>query len=178
MNARPLDKPDASAAPVKLTAAAQTFQQDGFPLGNAIDGNRATGWALAPQLGRDHAAMFKFEKPVSGPAGVAFTVQLEQQYQQSANHTIGKFRLSVTTDPNPKLTSPLTPDQVEILDTPEVKRTADQNAKLRAMYLAQDREYQRFQAEAAKVPPSDARVLGAQDLVWALINSPAFLFNH
>ncbi len=46
------------------------------------------------------------------------------------------------------------------------------------MYLAQDKEYQRLAAEAAKVPPADARVLGAQDLVWALINSPAFLFNH
>ena len=46
------------------------------------------------------------------------------------------------------------------------------------MYVAQDAEYQRLAAEAAKVPPADARVLGAQDLVWALINSPAFLFNH
>ena len=25
---------------------------------------------------------------------------------------------------------------------------------------------------------ANARLLGAQDLVWALINSPAFLFNH
>ena len=27
-------------------------------------------------------------------------------------------------------------------------------------------------------PPSDPRVLGTQDLVWALLNSPAFLFNR
>ena len=102
----------------------------------------------------------------------------EQQYQAAANHTIGKFRVSVTTDPNPKLASPLTPAQLAILDTPDAQRTADQKAKLRQMYLAQDQEYQRLQAEAAKVPPADARVLGAQDLVWALINTPAFLFNR
>ncbi|HEV3439212.1 MAG TPA: hypothetical protein VG122_17730, partial [Gemmata sp.] len=90
----------------------------------------------------------------------------------------GKFRLSVTTDPNPKLTSPVTPEQVVLLDTPEDKRTPDQKAKLQGMYLAQDKEYQRLAAEAANAPPTDARVLGAQDLVWALINSPAFLFNH
>jgi hypothetical protein len=178
VKARPLDNPDAPATTVKLTAPAATFQQDGFPVGNAIDGNRATGWAIAPQLGRDQAALFKFANPVSGPAGVAFTVELDQQYTQSANHVIGKFRLSVTGDASPKLASPLTAEQLAILDAPAEKRTDEQKAKLRAMYLAQDKEYQRLAADAANAPPSDPRVLGAQDLVWALINSPAFLFNH
>jgi hypothetical protein len=178
VNARPLDQPDAPAVTLKLAVTAQTFQQDSFPAANAVDNNRATGWAIAPQTGRDQSVLFKFDKPVSGPAGVAFTVQLDHNYTQSANHVIGKFRLAVTTDPNPKLSSPLTAEQLAILDTPEEKRTPEQKARMRAMYLAQDQEYQRLAAEAAKVPPADPRVVGAQDLVWALINSPAFLFNH
>ena len=41
--------------------------------------------------------MFRFEKPVpNGTVGVAFKVELEQQFEAAANHTIGKFRLSVT----------------------------------------------------------------------------------
>ncbi|HSQ55383.1 MAG TPA: DUF1549 and DUF1553 domain-containing protein, partial [Gemmata sp.] len=76
VNAKPIDQPDVAAPALKLSAIAQTFAQDGFPAANAVDGNRSTGWALAPQLGRDHAAVFKFAKPVAGPAGVAFTVQL------------------------------------------------------------------------------------------------------
>ena len=28
------------------------------------------------------------------------------------------------------------------------------------------------------VVPASPRALGAQDLAWALMNSPAFLFNH
>ena len=178
VGAKPLDRPDAAYAPVKLTKPDATFQQDGFPIGNAIDGNRATGWALAPQLGRDHAAFFRFAKPVSGPAGVAFDVQLEQQYQGAPNHTIGKFRLSVTTDPSPKIGGSLTRDLIAILETPEAERTAAQTERIKQMYIAQDASYQQLAAEAAKVPPADSRVLGAQDLVWALINSPAFLFNH
>jgi hypothetical protein len=147
-------------------------------LANTLDNNRATGWAIAPQTGRDQAALFRLAQPISGPAGVAFTIEMEQHYQQAAHHTLGKFRLSYTTDPNPRLSSPLTPEQLALLETPEEKRTPEQKARLRQMYLAQDQEYQRLAAEAAKVPPPDPRVVGAQDLVWALINTPAFLFNH
>jgi hypothetical protein len=176
LTAKPLDKPDAGATPLKLTATAQIFQQDGYPAAFAVDGNLTTGWATAPRFGQDNAALFKFDKPVSGPAGVAFTAVLDQRF--GTNHVIGKFRLSVTTDKNPRLVSSVTPEQLAIIDTPDEKRTAVQKERMRAMYLAQDKEYQRLQAEVTNPPPTDARVLGAQDLVWALMNSPAFLFNH
>ena len=164
---KPIDNPDAAFADQKLTNPTATFQQDGFPINFAIDGNRATGWALAPQLGRDHAAMFRFAKEIAnGPVGVAFNVQLEQQFQAAANHTIGKFRLSVTSGAEPKIASPLSAEQLAILDTPEEKRTAAQKDRLRQMYVAPS-VYQNLAAEAAKVHSADARVLGAQDLVWA-----------
>jgi hypothetical protein len=176
LTAKPLDKPDANPTAIKLTATSQVFQQDGYPAAHAVDNNPATGWATAPRFGQDNAVVFKFDKPVSGPAGVAFTAVMEQRFGTA--HVIGKFRLSVTTDPNPKLGSGVTPEQVVILDTPEQKRTPEQQARMRAMYVAQDKEYQRLAADAANTPPSDARVLGAQDLVWVLMNTPAFLFNH
>ncbi|MCI0703523.1 MAG: DUF1553 domain-containing protein [Planctomycetia bacterium] len=176
VNAKPLDRPDGASPAIKLTAIQQLFQQEGFAAAQAVDGNPATGWATAPRFGVDNAALFKFEKPVSGPAGVYFIVVFDQRF--GSNHVIGKFRLSVTTDKNPRLQSPLTPEQVIALDTPADERTDAQKNMLRQMYLAQDKEYQLLAAEAAKVPPSDARVLGAQDLVWALINTPAFLFNR
>ena len=49
------------ATPVKLTRPQATFSQDNFPIGNAIDNNPATGWAIAPQLGRDHVAVFEVQ---------------------------------------------------------------------------------------------------------------------
>ena len=176
VTARDLGKKDAKAAAVRLANPQATFQQDGFPAQNAIDNNPATGWAIAPQLGKDNAALFRFQQPAAAADGAELVVTLDHRF--GTNHVVGKFRLSVTSDKNPKLASPLTPEQVALLETPADKRTPEQKAKLRAMYLATDKEYARLAAEAADVPPSDPRVLGAQDLTWALINSPAFLFNH
>ncbi len=164
--------------PVKFKKAEATFSQTGFPAANAVDTNLATGWAVQGGAGKDQAAVFVAANAVGkDDAGVRFTFTLEQRY--GGDHAIGRFRLSVTADANPKAaSSPLPPDQAALLATPADKRTPEQAAKLRAMYLAQDAEYTRLNQEAADAPPSDARVLGAQDLVWALMNSPAFLFNH
>jgi hypothetical protein len=84
----------------------------------------------------------------------------------------------VTTDKNAKLGAPVAADVIALLETPLEKRTPEQVARLRNMYLSQDKEYARLAADASNPPPDDARILGAQDLVWALINNPAFLFNH
>ena len=176
VQARPLEKADEKPKPVKLTKPLASFEQDGFPAANAIDTNPATGWAVMGGTGKDQAVAFTFEKPVAVAEGIALTVVMDQRF--GTNHTIGKFRLSVTTDPNPKLVPPVSAEVVAMLETPADKRTADIKAKLRELYLAQDKELARLKAETADPPPTDPRVLGAQDLVWALINSPAFLFNH
>jgi hypothetical protein len=164
--------------PIKFAAdgATASFAQDGFPVKNAVDGDRATGWAISPKFGAPHSAMFKAQRPAAvGPDKRVF-VTLTQEY--GGGHAIGRFRLAVTTEKNPKLTSPLSPELAKLFDVPEDERTDEQKAKLREVFLAQDGEYQRLKKSVEVPPPADPRVLGAQDLVWALINSPAFLFNH
>jgi hypothetical protein len=162
--------------PLKFVRPEATFSQDGFPVANAIDNNNATGWAIAPQVGRDHAALFRVQQGPNAKAGIQMTFTLEQRYGQ--NHTLGRFRISATSDKNPRLTSPISPEFLTLLETPTEKRTDAQRNDLRARYLAQDGEYQKLKAAIALPPPTDARVLGTQDLVWALLNSPGFLFNR
>jgi len=176
-NSRLVSKPDDKPKPVKFLKAFATHSQEGADVGGAIDANNDTGWAVLPQVGRDHAAMFTVQGPLGNANGTLLTFVMDQRFPDG-KHQIGKLRLSVTTDKNPRLTTPVTPEVMAMLDTPPDKRTSDVKVKLRQLYLAQDREYQRMAAELVNVPPTDARVLGAQDLVWALINSPAFLFNH
>ena len=66
-----------------------------------------------------------------------------------------------------------------ILAVPAEKRTPAQRAELDKYQRSTDEELTRLRKAVAEMgPPADARLLGAQDLAWSLINSKAFLFNH
>ena len=49
-------------------------------------------------------------------------------------------------------------------------------ARLRDYYLSQDAQYREL--KRAQLLVANPRLAAVQDLAWALINSPAFLFNH
>lgn len=155
------------------------FSQQGFEIARTIDNNLQTGWAIDPQEGKPHFAIFEFRKPVSHPKGATFIITLDQQFT-SKDHNIGKFRFSVTTVKPPLQLNSGPPEAiVKIVTTEPEERTDEQKKQLAAYYRSIDSELQRLQAELADFPrPTDKRLLGAQDLSWALLNSAAFLFNH
>jgi Protein of unknown function (DUF1549)/Protein of unknown function (DUF1553)/Bacterial Ig-like domain (group 2) len=164
--------------PVALQNAKATFAQDTFPIGNAIDGNPDSGWAVAPQFGKTHTALFELKEPIANEVGTKLTIVMEQNFAGGL-HNLGKFRISVTGDAVPRLGEALPAELANLLATPADKRTPEQKARLAQLFRDQDGEYKRLAGIVASNPlPPDKRVLGGQDLMWALINNPAFLFNH
>jgi hypothetical protein len=166
------------AARVELHNPQATFSQEGFLVGHAIDNNPATGWAVAPVFGKTHMAVFEVKKPFGDAKGTTLTFSLDQVFNSKV-HTIGRFRLSVTTA-KPPITIHNLPDNIShALAVAPDKRTPEQKAVLANYYRSIDRELPRLQQAVAEhyVPP-DARAIGAQDLAWALINNDAFLFNR
>ncbi|MGL4423130.1 MAG: hypothetical protein ACRCZF_20880, partial [Gemmataceae bacterium] len=176
IKSRPLDKLTGEQTTERLRGGNATFSQTDYTANFAIDGNSVTGWAVSPEFGKPQTAVFKVVDNKPKPAGQQLQIVMEQGY--GGAHNIGHFRWSYTTDPNPSLKPAVPPELMQKLEVPVAKRTAAQAQELRNRYLATDPEYRRLEAIAAKVAPKDARVLGAQDLAWALINTPAFLFNH
>jgi hypothetical protein len=153
------------------------FSQNGFPVQNALDNRDDTGWAVGNEFGKPHRASFELKDTLTGTTELL--IVLEMKHPQIAEHTIGRFRVWVTPSPAPvKLNGP--PEKIaQILRLAPDKRTPQQKDELLRYYRGLDEELQRLQRELAEVgTPGSVRLLGAQDIAWALINSNEFLFNH
>jgi hypothetical protein len=92
--------PVALGSPITLQNATATFSQTSLPASATIDGNLGgsavlNGWAINPNL-TNQTAVYETSSNIGGAAGAAFTFVLTQNYGNF--HTLGKFRLSVTTD--------------------------------------------------------------------------------
>jgi hypothetical protein len=175
VKAAPTDKPMDSKG-VTLHKAVADFSQEGWAVAGAIDNNPGTGWAVLPQFGKAHSALFEVKDAVKNEKGTTFTITFSMQFGQQ--HTIGKFRLSATSDKEPRLADGVPENLRKLLAIPAEQRTDSQKAELRNMHRSKDAEHVRLAATVALPPPTDKRVTGAQDLAWALINTPDFLFNH
>lgn len=93
---------EGSATPTRVAIAQATadFDQTGWTVAHAIDGNPATAWGIFPEVGKDHVAVFQFATPLQFGPKDKLIVQLRQLH--GGSHTIGKFRLSLSSDNNPQ----------------------------------------------------------------------------
>ena len=92
-------------APVKLSFenALATFSQNGYPVASAVDGKIASernGWAISPQMGKDHFASFQTKQDTDFEGGAELTFTLKQEFN-SGQHALGRFRLAITDAPRP-----------------------------------------------------------------------------
>jgi WD40 repeat protein len=213
-------EPD-NRSPVGLQNAQADFSQSNYDVATAIDGRKAptnNGWAVHSQVGQNRTAVFETKDNAGSEPG-RFTFWLDHEYQDN-QHTLGRFRISVTAAPRPITLQGLPQNIADLLAVAAEARTDPQKAELLKYYRSQDSELKNREqavaaakqpcpvdpkrkslretlAEVSKPVPIDpklaqlradaalsakqlesARLTFVQDLAWALINSPAFLFNR
>lgn len=138
---------DATPHPVKLVSAIADFDQTGWGIERAIDGDATTAWGIYPEVGKPHQAIFRFEQPVGFESGAAIRVELDQLH--GGSHLIGRFRIALTAaaHSSPSL-RPLPTAIATTIHTPIEKRTELESAEL-ARWLWE----QRLTNEIAGLPP-------------------------
>jgi hypothetical protein len=120
----------------KLVAAVADFSQDTFPITNAIDSDPRSGWAIHPQVGKPHVAIFELEKPIASEKPIRVTVELGFE-SQHAQHQLGVFRLSSTSAKDPHRANKLPAAVQEALQVASAQRTAAQKALLQRHFREQ-----------------------------------------
>ncbi|MGI8965564.1 MAG: DUF1553 domain-containing protein, partial [Limisphaerales bacterium] len=131
----------------------------------ALDNNPKTGWAIFPEVGRSHFAIFELKENLNFDGGAVLTFVLEQKWK---DHSIGKFRLSVTSAPRPVKVNPFPENIAKILATKNAERTDEQKIELAAHYLKT-----RVDQQLAALPAPKMVYAVANDFTPRLIFKPA-----
>ncbi len=135
------------ATPVAIGLATADFNQEGWTIAQAIDGDPKTAWGIHPAVGQSHQAVFTFAEPLVLEADAQLTVVLRQIH--GGSHLIGRLRLTVT-DGDPQTAIVLSPEALAALKTPAAERTEPQQLVVAAAVLGQ-----RAGQGLAELPPQE-----------------------
>ncbi len=136
---------DKEAIQLELQDPVADFSQTGWPVANAIDGNRKTGWAIAPQFGKPHWAAFTLASPLTlKPDSERLRITLGQFFGRG--RVIGKPRISIFNG-DPSLLN-IAEDVIKLAAKEKLSK-ADRK-KLRAEFDNSNPQLRQIQREIAK----------------------------
>ncbi len=154
-----LVSPDGKVArPVKIRDASADFEEKGRAASQTLDGKVDTGWSVGGAIGRPHAIVFRLAEPLSGDVDGRLVLTLHQTYIHQT--TIGRFRVSTTTDPDPHGASGLPAEVEEIALVP--RGAADGRAGEVAPASISCRLLRRWRRRTRRSPPCVGRCPGSR----------------
>lgn len=137
---------------LKFREATADFNQAGWTIAHAIDGNPDSAWGIHPQIGKPHHAVFVLDEPCQLHPESQIKIILKQLHGQG--HLIGRFRMYATGAPAESVE--WLPDAVLLaMQVPAADRSESQRTDIAAHVLQRH-----AQQQLAALPPLQA-VYGA-----------------
>lgn len=120
----------------KFSAAFADYSQQEYPIVNAIDGDPRSGWAIFPEVGKPHAAIFELAQPLqsAGPLRITIELRFDSQFGQ---HQLGIFRLAATGAKDPRRANKLPEAIARALAVESGKRSPEQLAAIKRHFREQ-----------------------------------------
>ena len=137
--------------PHKFRKAIADYSQSDYPVNDVVKNTLKNGWGISGGTGRDHQAIFYFDKPHPVREGQAFVFTLRHSVKYSG-YSLGRFRIAVTFASERFLALPLEAQKVVLLDP--AKRTAKEMEAARQALMT--------------APPPSERVVELQKQIKAL----------
>lgn len=175
VTASPVDQPGITR-PVKLIDASADFSQVDFAVAGAVDDDRKSGWAVAPKTNAYHQAVFAFAEPAGEPGGTLLSFELKQPY--GTQHTLGRFRLSVTTAPKPLVADPVPPDIRALLNIEPDRRSGEQRKALADHFRGLDPDLGKLRNALAQHDKSDPAAKAPKAMILQAADKPRETHIH
>jgi hypothetical protein len=162
-----------TGTPVPIARATADFDQEGWSIDRALDGDRKTAWGIHPAVGQPHHAVFELAVPLELKPRASISITLHQSH--GGSHLLGAFRLSVTDSPESQ--SIALPEFVrEAIEKKAAERTAEEALAISAHLtgLASDKALARL-PKSSKVYAAGNSVMipmGSQPDKAAAVASP------
>jgi mono/diheme cytochrome c family protein len=137
----------AAGTAVPLTRASQTYASGGNDAAKALDDDAQSGWSIDGGQGRDHTAVFNLASPLEDASDLRARLLFEKYYAAG----LGRFRISVTTDPRGAEAMDLSDDLQAVLVLPSDRRSPEQEKALRRKFAAVAPELAPARAEIARL---------------------------
>lgn len=87
-----------------FSQATADHSQKGFEIEQAFDGQPGTGWAIAPEFGKNHWAELRLSETLELAEPTYIRLRLLQQH--GTMHNLGRFKISLQSDWTPAVTLP------------------------------------------------------------------------
>ena len=141
------------------------FDQEGWTIRHALDGDEKTAWGIHPREGESHQAVFELATNLpSVPAGSKLFITLKQLH--GGSHLIGRFRLAITGATLPVRV--VSADIERIARTPATERNEEQRVQLAAYVVSQ-----RIANDLAQLPKPSLVYAAASDFPPDASHKPA-----
>ena len=147
----------AEIRPVKITRAIADFSQKEWDIAQAINEDVKDGWAVSPEFGKRHVAVFQFESPVEIAETDEVVVTLDQHYENGSAHNLGHFRISKASFDGELALEGTDKAVVDAFAVAAADRNDEQKQKLLEFYSAIDPELKKLNtavSEHAKKAPA------------------------
>ena len=138
---------------IEFTSAEADFSQTKFAPEGALSDKEKSGWAVAPQMSKNHVITFFTKQPLKMEKKF-LQIVLDQQY--GGTHTIGRFRISTVSGFDPLRALPK--DLADAVRTSAEKRTDAQRSRIADHVASLDDAASKLTKQIAdlktKAPPS------------------------
>lgn len=139
--------------PLSIGSASADFNQEGWTIQHALDGNDKTAWGIFPRVGESHQAIFALKEPLKLPVQSTLVLQLKQLHGDG--HLVGKFRFALTSSELPSTPLFLPEDIRTILAQAPAERDESERLALHRFVITNEI------AQELKALPAPSKVYAA-----------------